>query len=498
MRVMVLPSLLVLTSCFTDPVDPGTDQTPASTGGSTSGPTTDLVTSTRDGSSEASTDAPPTDATTMAPTTEETSGTEGDTTSACVPECEGRLCGDDGCGGVCGTCGFNEGCDDGACGTLVAGCVDTAGYQSGSPWPTLGYCETRLFQTPLVGPSDEPAIAWTYDISQPLGDVVVAADGTIYGGTEDGLLHAVNGSDGTERWVVALGPEPALEAPSIAADGSIYIQTQSPLSQSGRLYKVSADGDELWNVSAGDGLEVSTSPLIAGDGSVYVISGATVLGFAPDDGAVTFESDFLNGEFGSGGLARGEDGRFFVAGEDRLYGIEPNGVDFWEYPLGGEAIVQSYPSVSQDGVYFTGRLLVDYLVLLDSEDGSLVAQRSPVSVDDSLAVSATGRVFFGTTNALVVSSNPNNGMLFDQWSEGAPATISGELLDYWTGRVTVDRLGNTYRGWFDGSVHAVGPTGETLWSIDLGGDLTAAVVVAQEETLLVPGGVGLMALRVAR
>ncbi len=506
MRRVALTGSLFLSACFSDPAEISyeTDGGGSSTGadapsgsGSPGPATTPASTSTEASSTGTLGDASTSD-TGPTSTSSDATGDETATTSSCRPDCDGRLCGDDGCGGVCGACAFNETCaDEGAtCQTIVAGCEDTAGYQPGSPWPTLGYCETRLFRSPLSGPTDEPAVLWTYDIAQPLGDIVVAADGTIYGGAGDGSLHAVDGSDGSERWVFALGAEPALQAPALGADGSIYIQTQSPISQSGRLYKISPEGAEIWDVSAGSGLEVSTSPLIASDGTVYVVSGATVLGFGPDDGAVVFESDFLNSEFGAGGLARGPGGRFYIAGEDRLYGIEPNGQDFWEYALGDDAVLQSYPAVSEDGVYFTGRGFIGYLVLLDLEDGSLVAERSPVSVDDSLALSATGRVFFGTTNAIVVSSNPSNGMLFDQWSEAAPQAISGELLDYWTGRVTVDRLGNSYRGWFDGSVHGVGPTGDALWSIDLGGDLTAAVVVAPDETLLVPGGDGLTALRV--
>jgi hypothetical protein len=34
----------------------------------------------------------------------------------CVPNCSGRVCGDDGCGGSCGTCAANQVCRvDGAC-----------------------------------------------------------------------------------------------------------------------------------------------------------------------------------------------------------------------------------------------------------------------------------------------------------------------------------------------------------------------------------------------
>lgn len=33
----------------------------------------------------------------------------------CKPTCEGRICGDDGCGETCGTCGSGESCEDGQC-----------------------------------------------------------------------------------------------------------------------------------------------------------------------------------------------------------------------------------------------------------------------------------------------------------------------------------------------------------------------------------------------
>jgi hypothetical protein len=33
----------------------------------------------------------------------------------CAPSCGGKVCGDDGCGGVCGTCGVAESCDGGRC-----------------------------------------------------------------------------------------------------------------------------------------------------------------------------------------------------------------------------------------------------------------------------------------------------------------------------------------------------------------------------------------------
>jgi LmbE family N-acetylglucosaminyl deacetylase len=56
-------------------------------------------------------------------------GTAGDD-GACVPDCTGRECGDDGCGGSCGSCGADEVCSDGVCACDPADCA------CGAPgWP---------------------------------------------------------------------------------------------------------------------------------------------------------------------------------------------------------------------------------------------------------------------------------------------------------------------------------------------------------------------------
>ena len=43
----------------------------------------------------------------------------------CTPECDGAECGDDGCGGVCGTCGSDDVCSDGECVSECSQCMST-------------------------------------------------------------------------------------------------------------------------------------------------------------------------------------------------------------------------------------------------------------------------------------------------------------------------------------------------------------------------------------
>ena len=61
----------------------------------------------------------------------------------CESDCTGKVCGDDGCGGMCGYCGDFESCDaTGACGTASCGDQYTAaGMCQGN---TLVYCEGDL------------------------------------------------------------------------------------------------------------------------------------------------------------------------------------------------------------------------------------------------------------------------------------------------------------------------------------------------------------------
>ena len=53
--------------------------------------------------------------------TDEDAGDEGDGEGPeCVPACEGKDCGGDGCGGLCGSCGANESCTAGLCACVPA------------------------------------------------------------------------------------------------------------------------------------------------------------------------------------------------------------------------------------------------------------------------------------------------------------------------------------------------------------------------------------------
>jgi hypothetical protein len=67
---------------------------------------------------------------------------------ACVPDCTGLQCGDDGCGGSCGTCAVGEDCIGGMC---LPGCVpDCTGLQCGDDG-CGGSCGTCVVGEDCIG-----------------------------------------------------------------------------------------------------------------------------------------------------------------------------------------------------------------------------------------------------------------------------------------------------------------------------------------------------------
>ena len=64
----------------------------------------------------------------------------------CVPSCDNKNCGDDGCGSVCGTCGDDAICTDGQCETTEDPCAGI---------PSVGACDQDVLVQCIDGASEE-------------------------------------------------------------------------------------------------------------------------------------------------------------------------------------------------------------------------------------------------------------------------------------------------------------------------------------------------------
>ena len=93
----------------------------------------------------------------------------------------------------------------------------------------------------------------------------VDQDGSVYTGSYDHKIYALN-ADGTERWEFVTGGA-IVSSPALAADRTIYVG-----SDDGTLYALRTEnGKPRWSFATGS--HICSSPVIGHDGTIYVGAG---------------------------------------------------------------------------------------------------------------------------------------------------------------------------------------------------------------------------------
>jgi len=90
----------------------------------------------------------------------------------------------------------------------------------------------------------------------------IGSDGTVYVGSNDNKLYAINGKSGVKLWEFETGGW-VTSSPAIGPDGTVYVGSGF------KLYAINGkSGVKLWEFETGD--SVVSSPAIGSDGTVYV------------------------------------------------------------------------------------------------------------------------------------------------------------------------------------------------------------------------------------
>jgi outer membrane protein assembly factor BamB len=91
----------------------------------------------------------------------------------------------------------------------------------------------------------------------------IGSDGTVYVGSGDSKLYAINGKSGDKLWEFKTGYG-VRSSPAIGSDGTVYVG-----SWDNKLYAINGKtGVKLWEFKTGG--DVGSSPAIGSDGTVYV------------------------------------------------------------------------------------------------------------------------------------------------------------------------------------------------------------------------------------
>lgn len=187
-------------------------------------------------------------------------------------------------------------------------------------------------------------IAWQTAIAGKAGDPVIGSDGTVYLGSSEWKVYALDGETGTIAWEFAtLGP--VLGAPAIAESGMLYVGSGDI------LYALDgATGSAIWEYECSG--SVVGALTIADDGTVYVGTQSRRL-YAIDGLTGSRLWEFATDDSVAGCPALGDDGTIYLgSAEGSLYAIWPNGKQRWVTAVG--AAIESSPAIGTDGTVYIG------------------------------------------------------------------------------------------------------------------------------------------------
>ena len=251
------------------------------------------------------------------------------------------------------------------------------------------------------GPSNDEGKKWSFETEGYIGSSpAIGSDGTIYIGSGDGNLYAIN-PDGTEKW--SFETEGHIESsPAIGSDGTIYVGSY----WSGRLYAINSDGTEKWSFETED--RISSSPAIGSDGTIYVGSrwSGWLYAIYPDG---TEKWSFETGSVESS-PAIGQDGTIYVVSWDsRLYAINPDGTEKWSFEV--DPYISSSPAIGQNGTIYVGGK--GRLYAINPDGTKKWSFETGGDVDSSPAIGQDGTIYVGSGDGKLYAIEGNSGGLAD-------------------------------------------------------------------------------------
>jgi outer membrane protein assembly factor BamB len=309
-------------------------------------------------------------------------------------------------------------------------------------------------------------LKWTF----PTGSYIssspaIDSDGIIYIGSWDHNVYAVNPNDGSLKWVYPTN-DIVTSSPAIGTDGTVYVG-----SWDFNVYALTAPTSGVtatlkWKYTTGS--YVSSSPAVSGT-TVYVGSWDNHLYAltAPASGltaSVVFS--YTNGDVNDavvGSATIGADGTiYFGSYEKKLYALNANGSLKWSYVTDG--FIRSSPAIGSDGAIIIGT----------SWDG-ITPQ---IQQDEALySITWTGGLT-GTQRwkkILGCSSDPGGDQMVSTPIVGADGTI-------YVGAAGATDCAPTGTG----SVYALNPdSGVTLWRYTTGNIIQSTPAIGADGTLYV-------------
>lgn len=295
-----------------------------------------------------------------------------------------------------------------------------------------------------------------------------AADGpTVYVGSNDSNLYAVDAATGKEAWTFTESADWVYSSPTVVA-GTVFVG-----SREGTLYAVdAASGEKEWGLGLS---KINTSPTVV-DETVYVGTYRAIL-YAVD--AATGEEKWAFSESpGSVGTPTVVDGTVYAPSANGiLYAIDAaSGEAAWDEPFTEPGpLVAAAPTVV-DGTVYVGST-DETLYAVDAASGEEAwTFTEPTDRILSSATVVEGTVYVGSEDGTLYAVDAASGEKEWEFNEPADKVNSSPTVV----------AGTVYVGSYDGRLYAVdAASGEKEWAFDEPTDWVYSSPTVLDETIYV-------------
>lgn len=281
----------------------------------------------------------------------------------------------------------------------------------------IGARDNRLWSVHDGGPNN-PQVNWKYKIFldgdvksspaiDPSGNAVYMSCGCLTAGIVHALdPHTVNPA-GELIWDLKVGKSTKTSAPAIDTTGGLYQGTIYIGSTDGKLHALNPnppsppDGSLKWSVSVGTINTNPSSPSIADDGTIYIGTAQGVAAVHPQDGHMLLGWPFLTNGKVSATPALGASGAIYVGTlKGSFYAINANGAPKWTQPLnlGGEVL--SSAAIGQNGKIYVAAGKTVYCIDDNGTSGAIrwsFTTKKPFQWS-SPAIGPDGTLYIGSTD----------------------------------------------------------------------------------------------------
>jgi len=286
----------------------------------------------------------------------------------------------------------------------------------------VGSWDNKLY---AINPTDGSKL-WDYNASSSItSSPTIGSDGRIYFGSKDYFFYALD-SSGTKLWEYFAG-QPISASAAIGQDGTIYFGDEN-----GTFHAVNPDGSEKWTYLVDDVTDTNksilSSPALDLSGSIYFGCGnGYCYSIADNDTNASLNWKVLTGDRVDASPVLGTGNEvFFVSRDGYLRSIDTiTGIANWETLVGD--VFYSSPAVDSNGrvylVAYTGGG-ENHLFAYES-NGTKAWDTNGTNppftiggvVDSSLALDASGKLYFGCYDNKLYAVNVGTGVADSDWPQ---------------------------------------------------------------------------------